>query len=187
MLEMNNIPRQHIYLIGIALFLFIFVLIFSFSLLIPTGKEYRNKRLELRKGNKELREYKLFHADTLETFKTMQEKNRMIIRAFNATFNPKRFEKENKNYFSSLHISRLDFKEYESSFAVYEVNTTSEISSPASFYDFLDAVNKSDWIIGINFPIHFQRENKLIKSSFTMKVYCNNKESNSTASKSVDK
>lgn len=184
---MSRIPRQHIYIVAVALFLFIFVLIFSFSVLIPQGKEYRAKKIELRKENKELREYELFYNETLDTLKTMQAKNRTIITAFDATFNPLRFEKQNKNYFSSLHITKLNFKEYESAFAVYEVNTTSEISSPSSFYKFLDAINKSDWIMGVNFPIHFQRGEKMINSSFTMKVYCNNKESNATASKSVDK
>ena len=61
----------------------------------------------------------------------------------------------------------------EDNFNVYEVNTTSQINSPKSFYDFLDAVNKSDWIIAINFPIVFKREDDKIRSSFTMKVYKN--------------
>ena len=56
-------------------------------------------------------------------------------------------------------------------FITYEVNTTSKINSPKSFYDFLEALNKSDWIVGVEFPITFIREDKLIKSSFKMNVY----------------
>lgn len=170
-----------------SLFLFIFVLIFSFAVLIPEGKEYRIKRVQLKKTNKELRVYENFHNETLETLQDLKSKNRRIITAFKATFNPERFEKQNKNYFSSLNVDQVDFVNVEGDFAVYEVNTTSQISSPSSFYDFLDSVNKSDWIIGINFPIDFKRDGELIKSSFTMKVYCNNKESNATASASVAK
>jgi len=182
-----NISRQHIYLMSASLFLLLFVFIFSFGVLIPSGKEYRIKRLEVKKAEKELRKYEDFQSETLETLKNLQSENRRIITAFDTTFNPQRFEKENKKYFISLHVAEISFLEIQDEFAVYEVNTTSKIDSPTSFYDFLDAINKSDWIVGVNFPIHFKREDKLIKSSFTMKVYCNNKENNSTASSSEAK
>lgn len=184
---LSSISRQHIYLAAVSLFLLIFVLLFSFGVLIPEGKEYRVKRMELKKMNKEFRQYENFHAQTLDTLKELQHNNRVIITAFDKTFNPEHFEKKSKGYFSSLSVTKVDFLTLENEFAVYEVNTTSQISSPKSFYDFLDSVNKSDWIIGINFPINFKREGELIKSSFTMKVYANNKDKNSTASESPDK
>jgi len=183
----SNISRQHIYLISASLVLFIFVLIFSFIVLIPEGKEYRIKRVDLKKVSKELREYKSFYEDTHNTYKDLQSKNRRIITAFDGVFNPYRFEKQHKQYFSALSVSELKLSSSDKDFAIYEVNTTSEINSPTSFYDFLDAVNKSDWIIGINFPINFKRDGELIKSSFTMKVYCNNKETNTSASESEAK
>jgi hypothetical protein len=64
--------------------------------------------------------------------------------------------------------------------------TTSQINSPKSFYDFLDAVNKSDWIISVNFPISFKREAEMIRSSFTMKVYAV-AEDNNTSEKKLSK
>lgn len=183
----NSISRQHIYLIVASLFLLIFVLIFAFGVLIPEGKEYRIKRVSLKKMSKELREYQNFHIQTLDTLKTLQGKNRRIITAFGMSFNPERFEKKNKSYFSKLSVSELSPLEIEDAFVVYEVNTTSQISSPANFYNFLDSVNKSDWIIGINFPINFKRDGELIMSSFTMKVYSDNVETNSSASGSEAK
>ncbi|NPA59243.1 MAG: hypothetical protein GXO30_02085, partial [Epsilonproteobacteria bacterium] len=86
-------------------------------------------------------------------------------------FNPQRFIKLHKKYFNSLSILPKTNLKKEDDFLVYEVNTTSYINSPKSFYEFLDALNKSDWIIGINFPINFKRDAKAISSSFTMKVY----------------
>jgi len=179
-----NISRQHIYLISASLFLLLFVIIFSLSVLIPAGKEYRVKRVELKKTAKKLREYENFYDETFDTLKDLQSKNRMMITAFKATFNPLRFEKQHKKHFTSLYVSEVNFSKIKDEFAVYEVNTTSKISSPSSFYDFLEAVNKSDWIIGVNFPIIFKREGDLIKSSFTMKVYANNRDTNKTASAS---
>ncbi|CAI6146068.1 MAG: hypothetical protein SPLUMA2_SPLUMAMAG2_00248 [uncultured Sulfurimonas sp.] len=183
----SSISRQHLYLIFVSLFLLVFVIIFAFGVLIPEGKEYRAKRIDLKKMSKELREYQNFHNETFDTLKTLQGKNRRIITAFDMTFNPEHFEKQNKSYFSKLSVSVIGFSGIEDNFAVYEVNTTSQISSPSSFYNFLDSVNKSDWIIGINFPINFKRDGELIMSSFTMKVYVNKKDKNSSTSMSEAK
>jgi len=183
----TKISRQHIYLLVTSLFLFIFVLVFSFAVLIPKGQEYRVKRIELKKIRQEFREYRDFHDEMQEKLQNMQAKHRYIITAFKSTFNPQRFEKQNKEHFIALNIKEINRIKSKTIFAVYEVNTTSKLSSPQGFYDFLDAVNKSDWIIGVNFPIDFKRDGDLIKSSFTMQVYSNNNESNATASTSVDK
>jgi hypothetical protein len=53
------------------------------------------------------------------------------------------------------------------------VNATSKITSPRSFYTFLEEVSKGEWIIRVNFPIHFERDGDKIRSSFTMRVYNN--------------
>jgi len=182
-----KISRHYLYILLISIFLFLFVLVFSFGVLIPKGKEYRESRLELRKENLELRKYQNFHDETLAKLKDLQSKNRHIITAFDTPFNPDRFEMQHKVFFSSLHVSKVERSKDEDGFATYEVNTTSQISSPTNFYDFLDALNKSDWIIGVNFPIDFKRDGEMIKSSFTMRVYANNKDKNSTASASVAK
>ena len=175
-----NIARQNIYLIAISLFLFIFVLLFSFLVLIPQGKDYRKNRVELKVNSKELRKYQNFYDETEDTLKDLQKKHRHIIVAFDSKFNPARFQKQYKSYFSSLELSKLQKSARKEEFTTYEVNTTSQISSPKSFYNFLDAVNKSDWIIGVNFPLEFKRDGELIKSTFTMQVISNSKDENKT-------
>jgi hypothetical protein len=166
-----NISRQYLYLLALSLLLLIFVLVFSFVVLIPEGKDYRIQRTDLRKESRELKRYQDFHDETLERLKKLQGDKRHIITAFDTAFNPRRFEKQNKEYFHSLSLSKQKIIGKEDEFTIYEVNTTSQMNSPKSFYDFLDAINKSDWIISVNFPINFKREADMIKSSFTMKVY----------------
>ncbi|MDT8339271.1 MAG: hypothetical protein RQ763_08735 [Sulfurimonas sp.] len=174
-----NFSRQNIYLMTITLFLLLFVLIFSFGVLIPKGKEYRMEKTELKKENLELRQLSDFSIEKEVILQKLQSDNLNVIKAFTTEFNPERFEKQHKSFFSSLSVSKVSKSDDEEEFSVYEVNTTSEISSPKSFYNFLDAINKSDWIIAVNFPISFKRGGEMISSSFTMKVY-NNKESNAT-------
>ncbi len=183
----TNLPRHYIYLALVSVLLLMFVFIFSFSLLIPQGKEYRIERVELKQELKEYKKYQVFYDETLSVLKDLQSKNRHIIQGFDRPFNPQRFEKQYKSLFSNLQVTKVDKLPNEENFAVYEVNTTSKISSPTTFYDFLDAINKGDWIISVNFPINFKRDGEFISSSFTMKVYCNNKETNSTASTSEAK
>ncbi|MFK5937478.1 MAG: hypothetical protein QM497_03680 [Sulfurimonas sp.] len=175
-----NISRQNIYLIAISVFLFIFVLIFAFLVLIPNGKEYRKNRVQLKVHSKELRKYQNFYDETQLKLKELQKKHRHVIVAFDSKFNPQRFQKQYKSYFSSLKLSEVKKSVRKEEFTTYEVNTTSQISSPKSFYNFLDAVNKSDWIIGVNFPIEFKRDGELIKSTFTMEVLSNSKDENKT-------
>jgi len=171
-----NISRQNIYILSLSLVLLTFVLLFSFLVLIPNGKEYRLKRVEIKKEHKKLKQLGDFSDETSTTLQKLQADNRHIITAFDTVFNIQRFEKQHRGYFSSLKLSKLQKRENEDNFTVYEVNTTSEISSPKSFYNFLEAVNKSDWIVGVNFPITFKRDGEMINSSFTMKVYSNNKD-----------
>lgn len=168
---MINISRQNIYLLFLSVFLLLFVVIFAFALLIPEGKEYRNKRALLKKENVELRKYENFRDDVLEQLTELKSENRNVIAAFDRSFDGKRFEKMHKSYFNSLSVEKKVQVTNENKFDIYEVNTTSQINSPTSFYDFLDAINKSDWILSVNFPIHFKREAEMIRSSFTMKVY----------------
>ncbi|MDQ1263515.1 MAG: hypothetical protein QG559_516 [Campylobacterota bacterium] len=178
----SNLSRQNIYLIAISTFLLIFVLIFSFAILIPEGQSYRNKRTEVKKELLELEQVSELHKKTSQTLEKLHKENANTIRAFGNSFAIDRFQKTNQKFFSSLEVSKIAQVTNEDGFSVYEVNTTSAISSPQNFYDFLDSINKSDWVIAVNFPIEFKRENNNIKSSFTMKVYNNSKESNSTKS-----
>ncbi len=182
-MKIKTITRQTIYLSVVTLFLFIFVVVFSFFALIPEGKTYRVKKSELKKENLELQKYQEFNNETLERLKKLQGDNAHIITAFKAPFNVEQFEKSNKIYFNSLSISEKIRVDNEEEFSVYEVNTTSKINSPKVFYDFLDAINKSDWIIAVNFPINFKKEADMIRSSFTMKVYSH--ELNATQNKST--
>ncbi|MDY0116138.1 MAG: hypothetical protein RBR59_01000 [Sulfurimonadaceae bacterium] len=175
-----DISRQNLFLILMLTFLLGIVVVFSLYVLIPEGKEYRERKMELTKEYLELRRYQDFYDETFTILKELQSKNKNIIEAFDNRFDSERFHKLHIGHFNSLSISEVQKVSQEEEFGVYEVNTTSHINSPTNFYDFLDSINKSNWIIGINFPIHFQREGEMIRSSFTMRVYTITKDANLT-------
>lgn len=165
--------RQTLYMIILSLLLLICIVVFSFLFLIPKGKEYRTLRLESKKEFQsfELTERRYDQAD--EKLKELQSRHKKMIKAFNTPFNPDRFTKLYKHEFDDLYLTEITTFESNGSFKIYEVNATSKITSPESFYTFLEGVNKSSWIIGVNFPIHFERDGDKIRSSFTMRVHNN--------------
>ena len=175
---MNRITRQGIYILTISIFLLAFVIVFSFSTLIPKGKEYRKQRITLMDQRKDLKRYQDFELQTYDVLKKLQADNRHIITAFDKKFAPKRFIKKYKSSFNSLSLEKVKIIDPQEGFCVYDVKTSSQISTPAVFYKFLDEINKSDWIVAINFPIEFKREGEVLNSSFKMKVYSNLKDSN---------
>ncbi len=177
---MSKITRQSIFILIISIFLFIFVLIFSFSSLIPEGKEYRKEKTNLLIQKKDLQRYQNFESQTYDTLKKLQSDNRHIITAFDKEFSPKRFIKKYKSSFNSLEVTKVKELDSEENFSVYDVKTSSQISTPTVFYKFLDEINKSDWIIAINFPIEFERNGEVLNSSFKMKIYSNSKDSNNS-------
>lgn len=177
---MSSITRQSIYILVLSIILLIFVFSFSFLALIPQGKEYRLQRVQLAKEYQDLRRYQDYDAATFDELKKLQSDHRHIITAFDKSFDKDRFVRKYKSLFNTLELSKAEKLDDEDGFSVYNVKTSSKISSPTSFYKFLDEINKSDWIVAVNFPIDFKRDGEVISSSFKMRVYSNSKDSNSS-------
>ncbi len=116
-------------------------------------------------------QFNMWHDEVFEELKELQSSKKHIIAAYENSFDKERFIKINGIYFESLNLSELEKQAGKDPFTLYEVNATSRIDSPNSFYAFLQSINKSDWIVNVNFPIHFEREGNLIKSSFTLKIF----------------
>jgi len=166
-----HISRQMIYILALAVVFLIIVFVFAFAFLIPSGKAYRVARLDTKRVAYQVDTIQAEYDKVYGNLKTLQADNRHVISAYKSIFNPERFTKMYQPHFKSFTLSELSAHSQDGEFAVYEVNTSSLIQSPQGFYDFLDGVNKSDNIIGVNFPIDFKRDGDLIKSSFTMHVY----------------
>ncbi|MDD4855345.1 MAG: hypothetical protein PHQ22_08015 [Sulfuricurvum sp.] len=159
------------YLILLSMLLLVSIIAFSFFVLIPKGKEYRSLRLENKKEQRVM-DTAREHYDTMEgKLQKLQEKNKETIKAYRTVFNPEKFTRLNRSQLQDLFLTEIHIADQNKSFKVYEVNATTKITSPEVFYHFLEKVNHSGWIIGVHFPVHFERDKDLIKLSFTMKVH----------------
>lgn len=178
--------RQALYLILFSLLLLGGVVVFSLFFLIPKGKEYRTMRLESKKEEQLIALAKERLAQEEVKFSKLSKEHIATLKAFKTAFNPKQFTQENRQAFHDLYLSELEMAEHNRSFKIYEVNATTKITSPQIFYEFLEKINHSPWIIAVNFPIHFQREGEWIKSSFTMQVYTSDHEKSEDKQKEAE-
>jgi hypothetical protein len=178
-----SFPRHIVYTVLFTIFLIIFSIWFAVAKLIPMGQEYRLNRAIVKKEKADLQRYEDFYNKTLQIYNEKKTKNRHIIQAFQATFDPQRFIKLYQKHFITLKLSKVSNPTKEQWYETYEVNTTSKIKSPKNFYNFLDAINKSEWIVGVTFPIDFSRDAELIHSSFKMQVYKKSVQENNTTKK----
>ncbi|MCX6061779.1 MAG: hypothetical protein NT103_05980 [Campylobacterales bacterium] len=159
------------YLILLSLLLMVSIIAFSTFVLIPKGKEYRSLRLENKKEQAIMDTTREHYDVTEKKLQKLEEKNKETIKAYRAAFDPEKFTRLNRTQLQDLFLTELNVTDQNKSFKVYEVNATTKITSPEVFYHFLEKVNHSGWIIGVHFPVHFEREKDLIKLSFTMKVH----------------
>ncbi len=166
-----SFPRHILYLTIFSILMIIFSIWFALDKLIPMGKEYRKNKAVLKKERIDLKRHKDFYETTLKTLNQTKSKNRLVIEAFENSFDPQNFKNRFGKYFIDLDIHKAEKTASNEWYDTYEVNTTSKITSPKNFYDFLDALNKSEWIVGVTFPIDFTKEGELIHSNFTMQVY----------------
>lgn len=165
--------HRTLYLVLVSLFLFIGIVVFSVVFLIPKGKEYRTLRLESKKEQQMIARAQEQYDRVNEKLEKLKSENTHTLTAFKTSFNPKKFTKNYHEDFEDLYLTEIEMVDHNGSFKVYEVNATTKITSPQVFYQFLEKINKSEWIIGVDFPIYFEREGDRIKSSFTMKVHHN--------------
>lgn len=163
--------RQTLALIFLSVVLMVAVVAFSFLLLIPEGKKYRMLRLESKQEAQKLEAARQKHDEIHTRLKELESQHRPVIKAFDNPFNPDRFTRLYKKEFDDLYLTEVTTFDSNGTFRTYEVNATSKITSPQNFYTFLENINQSGWVIGVNFPIHFERDGERIRSSFTMRVY----------------
>jgi hypothetical protein len=188
---MNSLLRGRS-LINILIISLIFIIVFFIFVavfLIPAGKTYKKDHKIYRQVVYDRDMAQDHHDETLINLKELQTKNRNIILAYGNLFDPDAFAKRYKGYFKRLRLTAVDVKEPEDIFDIYEVNATSDINSPTDFYEFLDAVNKSENIISIEFPINFVADGSVIRASFKLKVFgadFDNQMSNKDANITID-
>jgi hypothetical protein len=160
--------------VRLMLFLLAFlsvVMLFVFLVVIPAIKTYKTKKALYRERllterklsekeqqlQKELETYKKEYSDTLEVFRH--------------PFDETAFLEVARQYFQNVKLTPKEKKKSESGLQVYTFEADFNAQTPVKFYQFVDALQKMDSVVKINFPIEIESEGKIIRMQFNLSVY----------------
>jgi len=160
---------ESIFLLALSTFLLILILLFSFLILVPKMQNYRTQDIKLQEITSTLNTYKKIKQQLSLSLEKSKITNQHLLAALKQDFDIEVFYNKYKNYFKTMQICKEKSpKEYD----LYDINTILDKSSYKIFYNFIDSINKSKWIIKIDTPIRLKRDTKNdIDISFSIKVY----------------
>lgn len=165
---------EEIDLVKLLVYILIFVLICLMMVLffiVPNVKEYRKIQHEMHLQNSHAVALSKEQESKTKTITAFKNREKALIRAFEIPFSKDRFTAFASKYFSDVKLSQLPPKDSDEPFFRYELNVTSSVQTPVKFYDFIDALQRYDNVIRVDFPIHMQGSGEHIRTTFNIKVY----------------
>lgn len=160
--------------VKLMLFLLAFlsvVMLFVFLVVIPAIKTYKTKKVLYRQtllAEKELSQKEQELQKQLEAYK---KRYRNTLDAFRHPFNEEAFLDVARKYFQNVTLTPKEEKKMESGLRLYTFEADFNARTPVKFYHFVDALQKMDNVVKINFPIEIESEGKTIRLQFNLSVY----------------
>ncbi len=158
------------FLIFLLIFLIIFV-IFLFFIIAPNIQEYRAKKIEYEKIEKQSLYISAQKQNFFDEVKALKLKNKKIVDSFQNNFNEREFIEFAKNFFDHVSLIKIDTQSDENGFTVYEFRATSNMKTPAKFYQFIEELQTYENIIKVDFPITLDSKQKMIDIGFKLNIY----------------
>lgn len=166
---------ENIDIVKLLIFILIFALIcliMIFAFIVPNIKEYKNLNSQNRSASLAHAKVKMLYDNKLNTLDSIKENSRFILSAYDTNFDKDKFLKFATGFFSDVSLNEIKHVQTASEdYFLFELNVTSAVNSPTKFYDFLDALAKYENIIKAEFPIVMKGDDKLIRTTFNIKVY----------------
>ena len=173
---MNKLDKslEEFNLIKLLFFLLLFLVIALFMvlvLIVPNIKEHKRQ--------KAMYQFELTTTQRVEAvlnekeaqLQHLRSENRKVIEAFVNRFDEERFVRYVGEFFEEVSLARLEQKEFERDFTMYELKVTSLLATPVKFYNFLESLKRYEGIVKADFPIEMRAEGKLIHATFNIKVF----------------
>jgi hypothetical protein len=166
-IEGYSLPKLLIFVL-----VFLIVIMFMiFTFIIPNIKSYKITKKEYNTQKLINMKMQRLKENKLKKLKRLKKENRRILSAFNTKFDEKSFLKFANQFFINSSLSKSMKPSLNDSFVTYEFNVSTNIKTPANFYNFLEKINTYSNIVEAEFPITFSAKDDIIYSSFKIKVY----------------
>ncbi len=157
--------------------LIVFILLcvaFFFLFLRPSITDQRLKNINFRKAEIVQKETKNEYEGLVKTLKELKTQNSKMINAFNAVVEKERLQSELAQYFGEVNIASF-LKTPQEPYVKTEVVVQANSLELKNFYDFLDWVNSSGYIMRVDFPIDIRKEDEKLYYTFKLLVFSNAK------------
>jgi len=155
----------------LILFYMILLFVLIFGMVIPAIKEYKKKNKSFYTTQNEYEEIKSKHEAIYSKLKSLQYKNRKIVETFEREWNEKDFLDKANEFFLKTELKLVDQNNSNKYFKVYELDATTQMSSPENFYRFMESLPLMPFAIQADFPLTFSSNGDLISGVFRIKVF----------------
>lgn len=158
------------FMIFILVFL-ITVMLFVFLVVIPSIKTFKSKKAHY------LHQLKMEERLRSKQTTLQQEYNRTVakyaekLKAFEHPFDKNAFLETAGHYFNHVTLTAQGAKKSESGLQIYRFQADFDANTPLQFYHFVDALQKMESVVKINFPIEVDAQNSKIHLRFNISVY----------------
>lgn len=164
--ELDPVKMLLFFLAFVAISLFVI-----FVFIVPSVKEYKSVRVQYNRHDLALKRVEEVLRAKEERLDKEQSQNERILKALANKFDHDKFIAYANGFFKNANLSKVSKTTKNETYSMYELNVTSLIDSPSSFYRFLDGLKSYENIIKADFPITMKSDGKFINSTFNIKVY----------------
>ncbi|MDO5045709.1 hypothetical protein [Campylobacter sp.] len=165
---------EDIDIVKLLAYILVFVvvcLVMIFAFIVPNIKEYKEINLQHRSQMASVTKISQIHSSKTANLNEMKEKQKQVFKAFETKFNKANFSSFAGKFFSDVTLQEVGAKESKEKFLRYELNVTTSLNTPSKFYQFIDALQRYDNIIKVDFPIKMHADKDKIHTTFNIKVY----------------
>lgn len=154
----------------LLIFFIIILLLFAY-LVRPTLMELKSKNIELRKEEFLLRQIEAESQRVSESRKKFMMDNKAILNAFENRFNEDEFLQSAKKFALSATIAPTKEIDQNSSIRQREYLVQIKVDTPVKFFDLLDYLSGSGYVLKSDFPIKFGSDEGVISVEFMLKQF----------------
>ncbi|RUM65763.1 MAG: hypothetical protein DSZ06_04505 [Sulfurospirillum sp.] len=158
------------FLLYVLIFLVI-ILLLLLLFIIPGIKAYKQSSTNLKNIKEKslhLQKKELSVKERLEAFKDSKSK---LNKKADTPFDLNDFKQYAQKFLKDVKIIKTQNE--DTNFEEYNVSASTATKSPKSFFDFIDALNKYNSVVKINFPIELISKDNKIDLKFNVNIYKN--------------
>jgi len=157
----------------------IFLFILIFGLVIPVIKSYKNESRNFYLTQNIYEEIKSKHETIYDKLKLLQYKHKKVLEIFEKEWDEKAFLDIANRFFLKTKLKLIDQNSSEKYFKVYELDATTQMTSPENFYRFMESLSIMPFAIEADFPLIFSSDGDLISGVFRIKIFYEKKDQKS--------